>query len=219
MVDIRRSVRSIDKSKRAWFAALAGAFVIGILVGWLLGASDSDSGAGSPDIACVTPPASRVHVRSEEGAVAAATTYARIMAGSTGDDDEYRNAMQELAAPGWGERAAELADNALAFVEERYGPGGRVTFNPVRYRVLTYTNEEARIDIWGVVLGVGPKLGGIEESWVTATLSLVWVDESWRVQGQSSQGGPTPELLRTQGQAAVPEAVEGFQEYDDAPQP
>jgi hypothetical protein len=127
--------------------------------------------------------------------------------------------MVETAAPGWADRAEELAGNAIAFVNERYGEGGQVSFHPVRYRVVEFSDEEATIDIWGLVLGSGPKLAGIEESWITGTLEIVWINESWKVKGQSSRGGPTPELLKTDGEAAVPEEFEGFEEYEDALRP
>lgn len=154
--------------------------------------------------------------RTQGGAVEAATNFARIMTGPSGNHDAYRAAMLEIAAPDWAHRAEELASNAIAFVNEQYGEGGRVSFHPIRYRIVQFSDEEATIDIWGLVLASGPELKGLEESWITGTLELVWIDEQWKVNGQSSRGGPTPELLRTDGEAAVPEELEGLEEYEDA---
>jgi hypothetical protein len=125
--------------------------------------------------------------------------------------------MVSIAASQWKARAEELAQNGTEFVIERYGEGGAVEFQPVRYRVRSHSSESAVIDIWGVVLGSGPKLNGIEESWITGTVSLVWEGSQWKVSGQSSKGGPTPELLRTEEQGTVGEVLNEFKEYRDAP--
>lgn len=153
----------------------------------------------------------------ESGAVRAATSYARIMAGPSADSEEYLADMQSIAAEEWKSRAEELAHNGSEFVVERYGQDGAVDFQPVRYRVRSFSEQAAVIDIWGVVLASGSKLGGIEESWITGTVDLVWVGSEWKVSGQSSEGGPTPELLRTDEDGSVDEVLVDFKEYDDAP--
>ena len=153
----------------------------------------------------------------ESSAVRAATLYARIMAGPTADSEEYLADMQSIAADQWKARAEELAQNGSEFVAERYGEDGAVEFQPIRYRVRSFSEQAAVIDLWGVVLASGSKLGGIEESWITGTVNLVWVGSEWKVSGQSSEGGPTPELLRTDEGGSVDEVLVDFKEYDDAP--
>lgn len=153
----------------------------------------------------------------ELSAVDAATRFARIMTGPSDDPAAYIEEMKSIAASQWKARAERLAQNGIEFVTERYGQGGSVELQPVRYRVRSHSPESAVIDIWGVVLGSGPKVNGIEESWVTGTVSLVWVDSQWKVSGQSSKGGPTPELLRTEAEGTVQEVLADFKEYSDAP--
>ena len=153
----------------------------------------------------------------ESSAVRAATLYARIMAGPSADSEAYLVDMRAIAADQWKARAEELARNGSEFVADRYGQDGAVEFQPVRYRVRSFSEQAAVIDIWGVVLASGSKLGGIEESWITGTVNLVWVGSEWKVSGQSSEGGPTPELLRTEGTGSVDEVLMDFKEYDDAP--
>lgn len=154
---------------------------------------------------------------TEASAISAATRFARIMAGPTADSDEYLAQMESIAADEWKDRAEELAQNGIAFVIDRYGDGGTVEFQPIRYRVRSYSEDAAVIDIWGVVLGSGPKLGGIEDSWITGSVSLVWEGSQWKVSGQTSKGGPTPELLRTEEEQTVEEVLAEFKEYGDAP--
>lgn len=153
----------------------------------------------------------------ELGAVDAATRFAQIMTGPSVDPASYIEEMKSIAASQWKARAQELAQNGIEFVADRYGEGGSIEFQPVRYRVRSHSPDSAVIDIWGVVLGSGPKLNGIEESWITGTVTLVWEGSQWKVSGQSSKGGPTPELLRTEEKGTAQEVLTDFKEYSDAP--
>lgn len=147
----------------------------------------------------------------------AATKYSRVVTGPSGDVETYLAEVADLAAPEFTDRAAELAANAVDFVEERYGTGGSVEFHPVRYRIESESPSEATVEIWGVVLGSGPNVNGIEETWATGTLELVLVDSEWKVAGQGSAGGPTPELLRADDEFSVTRILQDFEDYDDAP--
>lgn len=156
--------------------------------------------------------------QSAEGAVAAASNYARVMTGASGDPAAYRRALRTLASPDWLERAEELATNTIDFVRSRYGTDGSATFSPVRYRVAAFSKDLATIDIWGVLVASGPKIEGVDESWLIATVELAWVETDWRVVGQSAAPGPTPELLRT-ADAQSESILTDFEEYQVAPQP
>lgn len=156
--------------------------------------------------------------RTEAGAVEAATNFARAMASVSRDVEAYRRAIRTLAAPDWRDDAEKLAANSVDFLTERYGLNGSFTFSPVRYRVSSFSNGGATVEVWGVTVASGPKVSGIEESWLTASLELIWVEGDWRVAGESSEAGPTPELLQTRDQRLADE-LEGFKEYQYAPSP
>lgn len=205
---------------RKSYALIAATLAAGFVLGWFFGnRGDSGSELNPAPRSEGGSPGSSPADQSQDGAVAAATTYIQIMTAPSAEKNEYHQAMLDLAAPEWKHRAAELADNTIDFVQDRYGEGAELLFQPIRYRVISYSESEASIDIWGVLLGSGPKLGGIEESWATGTLRLVWVENQWKVLGQSSRGGPTPEPVRSDGPAAVPSEVEEFEEYEHAPRP
>lgn len=191
-----------------------GIVVVALLVGFLLGRAipDSDSGDATAPDTKRTPD----EAQSEQGAVEAATHAAQVMAGFSGDPSAYLDEARSIAAPSWETRAEELAQGAVDFIHERYGSAAQVSFQPIRYRVASFSGDEAVIDIWGVVLATGPKISGLEESWITGTIELAWIDTGWRVSGQSSQGGPTPELLRTEEEASLSEILSDFSEYEDA---
>lgn len=196
--------------------SLIAFFALVALLAFLLGRiSAPKPEASSPPVVQSNEP-SPSQERDEAGAVDAATRFSRIMTGPSGDPDSYIKDIGSIAAPTWTPRAQELAENSIDFVEERYGEGGTIDFKPLRYRVRSFSSDRATIDLWGVVLASGPKVGGIEESWVTATIELQWVGSGWRVSGQGSAGGPTPELLRTQEDKTVDEILSDFREYSDA---
>ncbi|MEA2433946.1 MAG: hypothetical protein QOG54_1403 [Actinomycetota bacterium] len=154
----------------------------------------------------------------EEGAVAAATAFAIVMTEASGDLEAYRESMNTLAAPVWQEQATELAVNGIDFFHNRYGSGGSATFAPLRYRLTGFSEDSATVDLWGVSTAFGPKHQKIDESWLTGTVELTWVEGDWRVAGQSSQAGPSPELLQTSDGLPM-DSLEDFEEYGRAPQP
>ncbi len=192
------------------------AAMVAFLVPFLIGRVTAPDGDAAPK---QRPDSSSSPTRptDEASAVDAATRFARVMTGPSGDASTYLDQMRSIASPDWRSRAEDLARNAIDFVDERYGEGGSVEFEPLRYRVGSHSRRQAVIDIWGVVLGSGPKFGGIEESWITGTVNLVWVGSGWKVAGQSSNGGPTPELLRTEEGSTADEILNEFKEYSGAP--
>lgn len=151
--------------------------------------------------------------RTEEGAIQAATNFTRVMAAVPDDAEAYLRAAEAMSAPDFRSEARRLAQNGLDFLRERYGQGGKFTFAPVRYRVVSYSDNAATISIWGVTVATGPKVRGLEESWLTGTVDLTWVSDDWRLAGQHSVTGPTPELLHT-GDSTDPAALDQFHEYD-----
>jgi hypothetical protein len=164
------------------------------------------------------PPSSPSHPRTPEGAAGAATRFARVMSGATSDQAAFVEATEAIAAPSWRDEARRLAHNGVDFIIERYGPNGESMFVPVRYRILEFSRDEATIEVWGVTLAMGSSVPGIDESWVTGTLELAWVENRWLMAGGDSRVGPTPRLLQT-GDPAPISHLEGFREYTRAPQP
>ena len=193
------------------FAAIA--FVL-LALGFFLGRSTIEE---APESVPNASPSSSDTSGPNETPLEAATRYSRILTGPSGNAETFLADVADIAAPEWVDRSMELAGNSADFVAERYGPGGSIEFHPVKYRIESESPSEATVVIWGVVLGSGPNLKGIEESWVTGTLQLVLVDAEWKVADQSSVGGPTPELLRAEDEFSVTRILQDFEDYDDAP--
>lgn len=164
------------------------------------------------------PPSFQSGTRTPEGAASAATEFARVMSGATSDRAALVHATEAIAAPAWREEARRLAHNGVDFIVDRYGSDGESTFVPVRYRILEFSPTEATIQVWGVTLAMGSSVTGIDESWVTGTIELAWVEDRWLVAGGDSRVGPTPRLLQT-GTPAPISFLDGFKEYRRAPRP
>jgi hypothetical protein len=156
--------------------------------------------------------------QDEEGAVAAATNFARVMTGATGDRIEYRASLTTIAAPSWEKDAAKIADSTTDFILERYGDGATATFSPLRYKVGLCSSISCSVDLWGVLVATGSKLNHLDESWLTVSLDLEWVTDDWRVAGQASASGPTPELFEDV-RSLDERSLNGFKGYEGAPTP
>lgn len=217
-----------DSSRYRGGVLLAVAVLVGLLVGlWIGRASAPERGDDHPSESAPDSSSTERRIvngvpvgyeRNESGAVEAATNFTRAMASVTDDAEAYREALKTMAAPQWIRQAEEVADNGLEFLRERYGLGGSFTFSPVRYAVVDYSTTASTIQLWGVTVASGPRVQGIEESWLTATIDLVWVSGDWRVSGQQSTTGPTPELLQPED-ATTESSLDGFEEYRYAPAP
>jgi hypothetical protein len=158
------------------------------------------------------------YARTEEGAIAAASNFARLMSTTTADPQAFVNAFEVIAAPDWRKEARTLAEEGLDFVRERYGSNGILTFTPVRYRLSDFDPSEATVEVWGVTLATGEESSEIDESWVTGRIELRWSAGDWRVAGGTSSAGPTPLLLQAQDDNSI-DVFEQFQDFDRAPAP
>lgn len=195
--------------------AVAIALLLGMWIGRALAPAQEEASPSTP-----SPEARNLgeYPQTEQGAIAAATEFSRVIADVSADEGEYRQAIREVAAPDWMSKAEELADNTLSFLDERYGSEGTFSFVPARYRVVEFAANAATIDLWGVTLATGPKIGGVEETWITGTLELVWTSDGWRVAGQDSATGPTPELVRSEDERGG-NPLSDFEEFGHAPTP
>lgn len=194
------------------------AFLIGRATGGSLRAEPS-----APEGGTGIGPASVLHgvpvgyEHSEEGAVSAAANFARVMANVGGGQEDYIKAWSTMAAPAWRLEARELAETGFDFTIDRYGSDGTFSYSPIRYRLDEYSPTGATVDLWGVtVAAAGSRT--IEESWTSLTLDLTWISGDWRLSGQESATGPSPQLVQA-GEVEPPSSLDGFEEFSIAPQP
>ena len=153
------------------------------------------------------------YARSEAGAIAAATEFARVMAGGSADESAFITAMETLSAPGWRERAQELARNSAQFVRDQYGESASISFYPLRFKLADFSATAATVHLWGVAVAYPGDGSRAEESWLIGEVRLSLVDDDWRVSGQRSSAGPTPRLLQDEEGSAF-DRLRGFREYE-----
>lgn len=209
------------------FGALALGILIGVWAGFVL-----DKGSASPpttgDSPVVGPgptdeengvPVGYSH--TEEGAVAAATNFSLL---TTRDDlldvNALTTAMETLAAPDWKDDAATQAMNGNEFIVDRYGDDADLSGSVLRYDVVDYSPDRAVIRLWTVSVASGSKRPNVEEVWGTLTITLVWSDGDWRVEGNESTPGPAPiDLPAGQPEQSASSLMEDFHEFVGAPIP
>ncbi|MGH9164380.1 MAG: hypothetical protein ACRDZW_02560, partial [Acidimicrobiales bacterium] len=184
-------------------AALAGAFVVGLVAGGML---NSPGPAGRrpapPSVSAEGPrsgPASgsaQERDRTEQGARATAITYATASQDwlylSDGQVDRSVRAITTASAgPSLArETVAEMrtARDALA------KSPGRVWWlvRPLATKVERFDPASARVVVWTVTILSASDVALPQADWARVAVDLVWVDGVWRLQAIDDVPGPTP---------------------------
>lgn len=165
--------------------------------------------------------------RTEEGAVAAATTYLSTLHGlALGDAGARDEAVRRMAATA----APAIVDQTLAgmafldgVVDEARAalPGARAFLRevPVAYDLSRFDPARARVDVWslGVVLIEGRTQA--TQVWSTNTVELAWEKGDWRLWSWARVPGPVPaaSLDPPSDPAEVLAAIDGWEGYRYVP--
>jgi hypothetical protein len=174
------------------------------------------------------------YAHSQQGAVAAAANYAKVLSSALIlDTAQRRAAIDTLAAPEARARQQKTFDQAVASLRAGLGVTGPAAgraqvllrATPVGWRVEQYGKGSARVAIW--VTSVGGSLGGqagtvpVREGWGTTTVSLRWVDGDWKQVASTTTDGPVP-IADVAPPTAAPELLgkaNEFKEFTYAPGP
>lgn len=165
--------------------------------------------------------------RTEDGAVAAATTYLSTLHGlALGDAGAREEAVRRMSAP----EAPGIVDQTLAgmafldgVVDEARAalPGARVFLRevPVAYDLSRFDPTRARVEVWslGVVLIEGRTQA--TQVWSTNTVELAWDNGDWRLWSWARVPGPVPaaSLDPPTDPAEVLAAIDGWEGYRYVP--
>jgi hypothetical protein len=174
------------------------------------------------------------YARTQEGAVAAAANYARVLSSDRILDNGWRRAaIDTLAAPEAKGRLQKSFDQAVASLRKGLGvtaAGGKGTqvllrATPVGWRVEDFDSRTATVAIW--VTSVGGSLGGsdgpvpVREGWGTTTVQLRWAGGDWKQVDSTTTDGPVP-IADVAPPTATPELIgkaSEFKEFTYAPGP
>jgi hypothetical protein len=173
------------------------------------------------------------YARSQEGAVAAAANFTRVLSSELIlDTPRRRAAIDVLAAPEARGRLQRSFDQAVASLRQGLGMTGApakdtqvlLRATPVGWRVEDYDGSSAKVAIW--VTSVGGSIGGaqpvpITEAWGTTTVTLRWAGGDWKQVGSTTVDGPVP-IADVAPPTAAPELLgkaNEFKEFTYAPGP
>jgi hypothetical protein len=171
---------------------------------------------------------------SQQGAVAAAANFTRVLSSDLIlDTSRRRAAIAALAAPSAKARLQRTFDQAVVPLRKGLGvsdtanDGAQVLLRatPVGWRVEAYDNRAAKVAIW--VTSVAGSLGQtsqpapIREGWGTTTVQLRWAGGDWKQVDSTTADGPVP-IADVSPPTAAPELVDKasqFKEFTYAPGP
>jgi hypothetical protein len=174
------------------------------------------------------------YARSQEGAVAAAANFTRVLSSDLIlDTTRRRAAIDVLAAPEARGRLQRTFDQAVASLRQGLGATGAAAKDtqvllratPVGWRVEDYDADSAKVAIW--VTSVGGSIGGangpvpIREGWGTTTVTLRWAGGDWKQVDSTTVDGPVP-IADVAPPTAAPELLtkaNEFKEFTYAPGP
>jgi hypothetical protein len=169
---------------------------------------------------------------SEQGAVAAAANYVKVLSSTLVlDQASRRKAVDTIAAPEARGRLQRAFDRDIGLLAKGLGvtggsaDAGTVLLRavPVGWRVEKYSGDRATVAIWitsvGGSLGDPPRGMPVREVWGTTTVQLRWVDGDWKQLDSTITDGPVPiadAAPPTEASRLIPQAQE-FKEFTYAP--
>jgi hypothetical protein len=173
------------------------------------------------------------YAHSQQGAVAAAANFTRVLSSDLIlDTSRRRAAIAALAAPSAKARLQKTFDQAVVPLRKGLGvsdtasDGAQVLLRatPVGWRVEDYSDEKAKVAIW--VTSVGGSIGGtvaapIREGWGTTTVELRWVGDDWKLAESTTTDGPVPiaDVAPPTAAGELVDKANEFKEFTYAPGP
>ena len=173
------------------------------------------------------------YAHSQQGAVAAAANFTRVLSSDLIlDTSRRRAAIAALAAPSAKARLQRTFDQAVVPLRKGLGvsdtanDGAQVLLRatPVGWRVEDYSDEKAKVAIW--VTSVGGSVGGtvaapIREGWGTTTVELRWVGDDWKLAESTTTDGPVPiaDVAPPTAAGELADKANEFKEFTYAPGP
>lgn len=156
--------------------------------------------------------------RDEEGAVAAAVSYAEApQSWLYLSDDDVRGAVEAVVVPGRGgaELVEEVAEDVAILREALAEARGTVWFvvAALATKVERYNDSRASVGVWSVAVLSADDVAMPHSGWQITTVELEWHD-GWRVAARRESDGPVPQLEPSQqpwSARYLDEELEGFQ--------
>lgn len=198
-----------------------------VLVGVLIGRASADTGTKpAPEPKQITGQAldPKAYPRTKQGAATAAQAYSEAgMRAVFMSSAEGRAVIDAFSSDAMRDQLAKELEEATAAFSKLFdlpnGEGQVVNRSaPLGYRVVSFTKDSARVEIWTATVFGKPGVGnGIAPIFKTATLDLAFERGAWRLAGlPQSKDGPTPIADNPEASSSVLSAVKDLQEFSHA---
>lgn len=202
----------MDRHHLPRLAALAAVMVLVVLGLGRLAASDSVNdpafrpGAVAPPTGAAGPQATTERaesrsLRTREGAVAAATTYALALDNGEIFDAVHRAAvLDDIAADATRTELAAAFNEGLGLISSQLhleedsfeDPASVWRSVPGGWRLTEYDRNAATVAVWTAVMAIADGRLLAEPGWRTTEVTLAWERDAWRLVGFGTGPGPDP---------------------------
>jgi hypothetical protein len=204
--------------------AIAAAVLIAVLlVAWFL--SQHLTLTTTPPVAPRhSPPApAAAYPRTQAGAVGAATFYLTTLNGPMLLEPEKLATFERQAGSGqYADQLVKDSQDGASRLDSVFGvkaakdKGVTVVLSPqpLAYKPVSEWNGwSTSVAVWWIELVQLDGVTSMQGFWQTATISLVWEKDSWRISNAQSDEGPGPGGESNQ----LPDQLRGFSRYRYAP--
>jgi len=162
---------------------------------------------------------------TKDGAQSAAVNYiAAFASDEMVHTDSRHKLIQAIADPAIAPTLQQSLDDAFSHALKAYGldaqgnpPKGQTFVYrnvPIGVSVQSYANDKAIVSVWDTTIDgiAGPgSTQPITQTWSTATLTLTWVGDDWRLNDFKQVDGPTP--VSTQQGSVPAEMLTAIQQF------
>jgi hypothetical protein len=136
--------------------------------------------------------------RDEDGAVAAAMTYATApQAWLYQADEQVTSGANAIVVPAdRDEIVPDIVDDARVLRDEVSKSPGVVWFvvSPLATKVESYDDDRATVRVWVVRVLSAEQVAAPQAGWTTLTLGLAWDHDDWRIRSVDEAEGPVPQV-------------------------
>lgn len=164
------------------------------------------------------------HARDDEGAVAAALSFATAsQRWLYFTDEEVEAAVRAIALPAEADGLVATVVQEVSAARAELGESpGRVWWlvRPLGWALVSRSDDRATVEVWAVTVLSAVEVAAPQAEWRTFTVDLSWVGDDWALAAIRSTPGPTPMVgPGDRPWDAIPfdRALEGFTRLDGEP--
>lgn len=202
-------------NSKAVAGLIAGALIVGLLVGMALGSdkpTESTASGGTKIVAGVPVG----YERSRDGAIRAALNYQAVLSEAVAvPAAERRKLLATVVLPDQLEKVSDEFEVGYRIVDESFALSSGATDAILRsgvlgYRVNAYDQGQAEIAIWEIAIAASERTPPAAGKWSTTTLTLRWTGDWKLAKTPERTDGPVPGSTEPKELVTDVRALEGI---------